>query len=264
MGMLDGKVAVVTNACNATGRAIALLMAEEGARVVAHDSEAVVREILDRGGDAVGCSASVASWEGSHELVETATDHFGRLDILVNSPKQDAGVGSPMLSEIEREEWESVQQATLKAAFCCTRAALPHMRKEGEGRLIHLVLPEGFLGGAGHTHHGAAEMAVAGLSRNAAIEMKRFHVTSNCVVPLTSAAPASEPADPAPLVVFLASDAASGLSGQIFGVEGREVLLFSQSRIQRSMHNSEGWTVERLCEVFESTMGPYFTPLTSS
>jgi len=138
---------------------------------------------------------------------------------------------------------------------------LPHMRKQGQGRLIHLVLPEGFVGGAGHTHHGAAEMAVVGLSRNAAIEMERFHVTSNCVVPFCGVAGGSEPADPAPLAVFLASDAASGLSGQTFGVEGKEVILFSQSRIQRSMHNSEGWTVERLCEVFEPTMRPYFTPL---
>jgi hypothetical protein len=81
------------------------------------------------------------------------------------------------------------------------------------------------------------------------------------VVPFSRAAGGSESADPGPLTVFLASDAASRLSGQIFGVEGKEVFLFSQSRILRSMHNSEGWTVQRLSEVFEATMRPYFTPL---
>jgi NAD(P)-dependent dehydrogenase (short-subunit alcohol dehydrogenase family) len=261
MGMLQGKVAVVTNAGGRMGEAIALLMADEGARVVAHDSEAVVQGIRERGGEAVGSSESVETWEGSQHLAQVAIDHFGRLDVLVNSLKVDDGLRAPRLSEIEREEWECVERGTLKAAFCCTRAVLPHMRKQGQGRLIHLVLPEGFLGRAGHTHHGAAEMAVVGLSRNAAIDMERFHVTSNCVVPFSRAAGGSEPADPSPLAVFLASDAASGLSGQIFGVEGKEVFLFSQSRILRSMHNSEGWTVERLSGVFERTMGPYFTPL---
>ena len=103
MGMLDGKVAVVTNAGAGIGRAIALLMAEEGARVMVHDSEAVAEEIRDRGGETVPCAASVMSWEGSQELVQAAVDHFGGLDILVNSPNSDAGLQGPMISEIGRE-----------------------------------------------------------------------------------------------------------------------------------------------------------------
>ena len=264
MGMLDGKVAVVTNSGVGMGRAIALLMAEEGARVVVHDSEAVAEEIRDRGGETVPCPASVMSWEGSHELVQAAVDHFGRLDILVNSPNADAGFQGPMISEIGQEEWESVSRATLKAAFCCTRAALPHMRKQRHGRLIHFISPEAVIGREGYTHHGALEMAVVGLSRNAAIEMERYGVTSNCIVSSTRQDSPSEPEDVAPLVVFLASDAAQNLTGQIFGVQGKEVSLFTQARIQRSIHNSEGWTVERLSETFESSMRPYFTPLESS
>ena len=89
MGMLDGKVAVVTNSGVGMGRAVALLMADEGARVVVHDSEGVVREIRERGGEAMGCPASMMSWEGSQELVQTGIDHFGRLDILVNSVNDD-------------------------------------------------------------------------------------------------------------------------------------------------------------------------------
>jgi NAD(P)-dependent dehydrogenase (short-subunit alcohol dehydrogenase family) len=191
-------------------------------------------------------------------------DHFGRLDILVNSVNDDTSFQGTMISEIGREEWESVARGTLKAAFCCTRAALPHMRKQRQGRLIHLTSPEASIGRVGYTHHGALQMAVVGLSRNAAIEMERYGVTSNCILSSTRPDSSSEPEDVAPLVVFLGSDAAQNLSGQIFGVKDKEVSLFSQSRIQRSMHNSEGWTVERLSETFESTMGPFFTPLESS
>jgi NAD(P)-dependent dehydrogenase (short-subunit alcohol dehydrogenase family) len=264
MGMLDGKVAVVTNAGAGIGRAIAFLMAEEGARVVVHDSEAVAEEIRDRGGETVPCAASVMSWEGSQELVQAAVDHFGGLDILVNSVNDDTAFQGPMISEIGQEEWELVERATLKAAFCCIRAALPHMRKQRQGRLIHFTSPEALVGGVGYTQYGALQMAVVGLSRNAAIEMERYRVTSNCIVSSTRRDSLSEPEDVAPLVVFLASDAAQNLTGQIFGVQDKEVSLFSQARIQRSIHNSEGWTVERLSETFESTMRPYFTPLEPS
>jgi NAD(P)-dependent dehydrogenase (short-subunit alcohol dehydrogenase family) len=258
--MLDGKVAVVTNSGTGMGRAIALLMAGEGARVVVHGSDAVVREIKTGGGEAVGCPASVMSWEGSQELVQTAVDHFGGLDILVNNVDDNFALQGTMISEIGREEWESVSRATLKAAFCCTRAALPHMRKQRQGRLIHLISPEAVIGRVGYTQPGTFQMAIVGLSRNAAIEMERSRVTSNCVVSSTRWDSPSRPEDVAPLVVFLGSDAAQNLTGQIFGVQDKEVALFSQSRIQRSIHNSEGWTVERLSEIFESSMRPYFTP----
>jgi NAD(P)-dependent dehydrogenase (short-subunit alcohol dehydrogenase family) len=138
------------------------------------------------------------------------------------------------------------------------------MRKQRQGRLIHLVSSEALVGNAGYSHHGALQMAVIGLSRNAAIEMERYQVTSNCIVPFSGPADVSDPADAAPLAVFLASDASHGLSGQIFGVRGREIFLLSQPRIQRSIHNSEGWTVDRLSETFESTLRPFFTPLDPS
>lgn len=261
MGMLDEKVAVVTNGGQGVGRETALLMAHEGARVVVHDSEAVVQEIRERGGEAAACMASVMSMGGSNRLTQTALDAFGRLDILVNGPHAGAGLRRPTISEIGEEEWASVQRATLKAAFLCTRAALPHMRKQRHGRLIHFVSSEALAGNVGYTHHGALQVGVAGLSRNAAIEVERYHVTSNCIVPFSGPRAVLDPADVAPLAVFLASDAAHGLSGQMLGVRGKEIFLLSQPRIQRSMHNSQGWTVERLSETFESTMGPYFTPL---
>jgi len=261
MGMLDGKVAVVTNAGVGMGREIALLMAEEGARVVAHDAEDVVREIMKSGGQAVACSAALTSWQGGEELVQAAMDHFGRLDILVSRMDYGEAPQDRMISEISKEEWERGAQAHLKASFLCTRAALPCMRKQKQGRLIHLISAEAVVGAVGHTQDGALQMAVVGMSRNAAIEMERYRVTSNCIVPYNIPGSVSDPADVAPLTVFLGSDGAQGLSGQIFGVRGKEIFLFSQSRIQRSIHHSQGWTVERLSATFESTMLPYFTPL---
>lgn len=107
-------------------------------------------------------------------------------------------------------------------------------------------------------------MAVAGLSRNAAIEMERSRVTSNCIVPCSGSRTDLDPANVAPLAAFLGSDAAQGLSGQMFGVRDREIFLFSQPRIQRSIHNSRGWTVERISAMFEATMRSHFTPLESA
>jgi len=264
MGMLDGKVTAVMNAGRGMGREIALLMAEEGARVVAHDAEGLVQEIRECGGEAVTCSAVLTTWKGSQELVQAAMDHFGRLDILVNHMNPREAPQNRMISEISREEWERAAQAHLKASFLCSRAALACMRSQKQGRLIHLTSSEAVVGAVGHTQDGAIQMAVLGLSRNAAIEMERYCVTSNCIVPCNSPGSVPEPADVAPLTVFLGSDGAKGLSGQIFGVRGKEILLFSQSRIQRSIHHSQGWTVERLSTTFESTMLPYFTPLETS
>lgn len=278
MGMLEGKVAVVTNAGRGMGRTIALRMAEEGARVVVQHCDdsakpvepnaslpgGVVREIKERGGDAVACTASVMTWEGSHDLMEAAMNRFGRLDILVNDVNHADAFPSRMIFDVPLEEWESIQRSCLKASFLCTRAALPCMRQQKQGRLIHFVSAQAVIGAVGQTHYGAAQMAVAGLSRNAAIEMERYGVTSNCIVLCSKPGSDTDPAGIPALAVFLASDAANSLSGQVFGVQDKEILLFSQPRIQRSMHNSQGWTVERLSAIFESTMKPHFTPLESS
>jgi NAD(P)-dependent dehydrogenase (short-subunit alcohol dehydrogenase family) len=266
MGMLDGKAAIVTNSGWGMGRTIALSMAAAGARVVVHGpdaslAEGVVLEIAERGGVAVACSEPAMTWEGSHDLVLTAMDHFDRVDILVNGLNANIVPEGTMISEIRREEWESVQRDYLKAAFCATRAALPYMRKQKQGRLIHFVSAEAAIGGVGYAHHGAVQMAVAGLSRNAAIEMDRYRVTSNCIVTCNGSGSVSDPADAASLAGFLASDAAHRLSGQVFGVRENEIFLFSQPRIHRSIHNSRGWTVERLSAMFESTMRRDFTPL---
>ncbi len=294
MGMIDGKVAVVTGAGQGIGREIALSMARAGAQVVVNDlgcseygegndpsvAQKVVDEIKNEGGEAAANTDSVASWQGAHQIIQTALDHFGRIDILVNN----AGIiRNRICYKISREEWEDIQRVHLKGTFCCTRAAAPYMRKQKQGRLIHFTSTSGLIGTIGHTNYGTAKMAIAGLSRNVAIEMKHFKVTSNCIAPFAwSRMVASVPtkteeaqkevdrlknvkaADVAPLAVYLASESSKNISGQIFGVRGKEIYLFSQPRIERSMHNSEGWTVGDIEKHLEPTLMNHFTPLETS
>ena len=294
MSVLEGKVAVVTGGGRGIGREVALLMARKGAEVVVNDpggaadgrgrdasvAETVVREINADGGRAVSNTDSVASWAGGHRIIETALDHFGRIDILMNN----AGIlRDRMLFKMSREEWASVMDVHLKGTFCCSRAALPHMRKQKGGRLVHLSSTAGLIGNIGQTNYGTAKMAIAGFSRNVAIEMERYKVTSNCIAPfawtrLTATIPTDTEeqkkrvekikkmtaADVAPLAVFLASEAARNISGQIFGVRGKEIYLFSQSRIERSIHKDDGWTVEDLSQMFEPMMTPHFASMDTS
>jgi len=294
MGMLEGKVAVITGAGRGIGREIALLMAAQGARVVVNDlggseagegqdlsvAEQVAAEIRARGGQAAANTDSVRSWEGGHRIVQTALDHFGRLDILVNN----AGIlRDRMIFKMSEEEWDAVLDVHLKGTFCCTRAAAPHLREQKSGSLIHFTSTAGLIGNLGQTNYGAAKMAIAGFSRNVAIDMQRANVTSNCIAPfawtrLIATIPTDTEAqkkrvekikkmtaaDVAPLAVFLASEAARNISGQIFGVRGKEVYLFSQPRIARSIHNSQGWTAEELAEVLEPAMRTHLTPMDTS
>jgi len=294
MAVLQNKVAVITGAGRGIGRGIALLMASEGARVVVNDlggteagegkdssvAEQVAAEIRARGGEAKANTDSVASWDGAHRIVQTALDSFGRIDILVNN----AGIlRDRMLFNMSEEEWDAVMSVHLKGTFCCTRAAVPHMRQQKSGRLIHFTSTSGLIGNVGQANYGAAKLGIAGLSRNAAIDMARSNVTSNCIAPfawtrLIATIPTETEAqrkrvekikkmtaaDVAPLAVFLASDAAQNISGQIFGVRGKEIYLFSQPRVVRSIHQSLGWTVEELTEVLEPTMKSHFTPLETS
>jgi NAD(P)-dependent dehydrogenase (short-subunit alcohol dehydrogenase family) len=294
MGMLDGSAAVVTGAGRGIGRAVAIAMAEAGARVIVNDtgvsidgknsdasiSEGVAKEIRDRKGAAVANSDSVSTWNGAQKIIQAAMDNFGRIDILVNN----AGITRDRICyKLSEEEWKEALDVNLHGVFFCTRAAVPYMRDQKYGRLIHMSSTSGLIGTIGHANYGTAKMAVTGFSRNTAIEMQRFNVTSNCIAPfawtrLVEARPDGteeakkqidmmkkmSPADAAPLTVFLAGKESGKISGQIFGVRGREIYLFSQPRIQRSVHNSDGWTVDGLAETIPAVMKDHLVPLETS
>ena len=292
--VLKGKAAVVTGAARGIGKEIAVLMARLGARVVVNDyggSEAgqgaakapadeAVEEIRKAGGEAVANYESVASMAGGQRIVQTALDAFGRIDIVVNN----AGIlRDRMIFNMTEEEWDAVIDTHLKGAFAVTRAAAPHMREQRSGRVINMTSTSGLVGNVGQANYAAAKLGIVGLTKVTALDMARYNVTANCISPFawtrmigtipteTEAQKARvekikklSPAHIAPVAGFLASDFAKEVTGQVFGVRGKEIMLFGHMRPIMRVHHAEGWTVERLAEMFPGTLQHHCVPLETS
>ena len=289
--MLDGKVAVVTGAGRGIGRATAICLAANGARVVVNDvGAAVTGEGLDAGpaqqvvseiaqangqGRAIANTDSVADWESAQRIVQTAIDTFGRIDIVVNN----AGIlRDRMFHYMSPEEWDAVIKVHLYGAFYVSRAAVAHFRKQESGCFVHITSTSGLIGSVGQVNYGAAKLGIAGLSRNIAMDMRRYNIRSNCIGPhafsrmietvpgqseeqLKARAEKTKPDHIAQLIAFLGTDAAKEVSGQIFGVRGNEVYLYNQPRPVRIMARSDGWTPEKLAEHWLPAVKNSFTPL---
>ena len=291
MGMMDGKVAVVTGAGGGIGRATALELAANGAKVVVNDiggtvtgegrdsgpAQRVVAEIAQAHGEgrAVANTGSVASWDDAQAMVQQAIDSFGRIDMVVNN----AGIlRDRMFHYMSIEEWDAVMKVHLYGAFYVSRAAVPHFRKQESGCYVHITSTSGLIGSVGQTNYGAAKLGIAGLSRCIAMDMERYHIRSNCIGPhafsrmietvpgqteeqMKQRAERTKPDHIAKLISFLGTDAAADVSGQIFGVRGNEVYLYNQPRPIRIMARPDGWTSEKLAEHWLPAMKPAFTPL---
>src|SRR6266705_583843 len=292
--ILKDRVAVVTGAARGIGREIALLMAQLGARVVVNDyggSEAgqgttqapandVVEEIRKAGGQAVASYDSVATMAGGERIVRTAVDAFGRIDIVVNN----AGIlRDRMIFNMTEEEWDAVIDTHLKGSFAVTRAAAPLMREQKWGRFINMTSTSGLVGNVGQANYAAAKLGIVGLTKVTALDMARYNVTANCISPFawtrmigtipteTEAQKARvekikqlSPAHIAPMAAFLASDAAKDITGQVFGVRGKEIMLFGHERPIMRVHHADGWTPERIAEIFPGTLQHHLVPLVTS
>src|SRR3954465_8119542 len=289
-----GKVAIVTGAGRGIGRATALLMAQEGASVVINDvgaslegsgadagpAQEVVNEIRKAGGEAIASTLSIAEPKNADEIVKAALDAFGRVDILVNN----AGILRDVIfHKMSWSDWSDVLAVHLNGSFNMSRACAVHFREQNSGAYVHMTSTSGLIGNFGQANYMAAKLGIMGLSRAIALDMARFKVRSNCIAPfawtrMIDSIPAQTEAEKrrverfqqmtpekiAPLVVYLASDRAEGISGQIFAVRNNEVFLFNQPRPIRSIHRSEGWTPQRLDEQLKGAFGASMTPLERS
>jgi NAD(P)-dependent dehydrogenase (short-subunit alcohol dehydrogenase family) len=293
--MLAGKVAVVTGAGGGIGREIALAMALAGAKVVVNDigasltgqgptsatpGEQTVAIIAQRGGEAVLNTDSVSEWANAQRIVQTALDAFGRIDIVVNN----AGIlRDQIFHKMAIEDWKAVIDVHLNGSFYVSRAAAEHFRKQGSGAYVHMTSTSGLIGNFGQANYSAAKLGIAALSKSIALDMQRFGVRSNCIAPfawsrMTSSIPAETDAEKArvarlqqmtpdknaPLAVFLASDAAKDVTGQIFAARHNELFVFSQPRPVRSAHRAEGWTPETIAETAMPALKSGFLPLDRS
>ena len=273
--IVQDKVVVVTGSGAGIGRDFAKSFAAHGAKVVVNDlardketgkslAEAVVEEIRRDGGEAVAAVESVAEWNSAHRIIQAALDTFGRIDCVVNN----AGiVRDRFIFNMSEEEWKAVIDVHLNGSFYMTRAAAPHFKAQASGAYVHMTSTSGLIGNLGQGNYSAAKMGIVGLSKSIALDMAKFNVRSNCIAPwawtaMTATIPADstesiariekmkkmESAKVAPLAVYLASDRASKVNGQIFGARANELYLFNQIRMIRSMHSANGWTPDTIAD----------------
>jgi NAD(P)-dependent dehydrogenase (short-subunit alcohol dehydrogenase family) len=293
-GIVEGKVAIVTGAGRGIGRAIAILMAQQGAKVLVNDvgvaldgsggdagpAQQVADEIKAKGGQAIASTLSVGEPQNADAIVKAALDAFGRVDILVNN----AGIlRDRIFHRMSWSDWSDVIAVHLHGSFNMSRACAGHFREQNSGSFIHMTSTSGLIGNFGQANYMAAKMGIVGLSRGIALDMQRFNVRSNAIAPfawgrMIGSIPTETEAEKervarlqqmtpekiAPLVVYLGSDRAAGVSGQILSVRNNEIFLFNQTRPIRSIHRSDGWTPEALDAQLKGAFGPSFTPLDRS
>ena len=288
------KVVLVTGAGGGIGRDFALALGREGAKVVVNDLGAtvngegrdlsralsVVDEIVAAGGVAIANGDSVADWDSANNMVRQAVETYGKIDCVINN----AGIlRDRFFFNMSPDEWRAVMDVHLNGPFYVSRAAAPYFKSQQSGSYIHMVSTSGLIGNLGQANYSAAKLGLAALSKSIAMDMAKFNVRSNCIAPfawsrMIDGMPTEteeqkarvarlqrmDTAKIAPLAVYLASDAAVDVSGQIFAVRANEVFLMSQSRPLKSMHTAEGWTPQTLAERVIPAMRPSFYKLDRS
>jgi NAD(P)-dependent dehydrogenase (short-subunit alcohol dehydrogenase family) len=286
--LLKGRNAVVTGAGRGIGRGIAIALAAEGANVVVNDpgvaedgtgfnqapADEVVEVIRSQGGTAIPNYDTVVTVEGGENMIKDCVDNFGRIDILVNN----AGIlRDRMIFNLTEEEWDAVIAVHLKGHFACTKPASVLMRQQRYGRIVNFSSISGLRGNTGQANYGAAKAGIAGFTRVVARDLGRYGVTCNCIAPaaatrLTATVPDAAaalraqrgiaqpgagaarlaertPEHIAPMVVYLCTDYAWNINGQIFHVGGGTISLAATETPIRGITKSGKWTLEELAQV---------------
>jgi NAD(P)-dependent dehydrogenase (short-subunit alcohol dehydrogenase family) len=284
MGLLDGRVAVVTGSGRGIGRGIAMELAANGAKVVINDAGVDVdgrggsedaaaqtcKEIEAAGGEAVPNYGDVSKFDQAQGIIQTAVDSFGTIDILVNN----AGIlRDKSLLKMDEAEYDAVIAVHQKGTFNCTRHAAPIMKEKGYGRIINITSSAGLRGNFGQTNYSAAKAAIAGMTLTWAIELGKYGITVNAMAPsgvtrMTTGLLAADAAkippemDPglnAPMIAFLASEQAGHVNGQVLGRRGYTYTIFQQYKIIAGMNKPGGWTAEEVAKNFDTVLGLYMT-----
>lgn len=280
---MAGKVVAVTGAGRGIGRAVALAAAAEGAKVVVNDygvaidgasptsevAEAVVKEIEAAGGDAVAVADDVATMAGGQRVVDMALDSYGRLDGVVCV----AGIlRERMLFNMTEEEWDPVVATHLKGTFTVFRAASAVMRKQRAGTLIGFTSGN-HQGSVSQANYSAAKGGIISLVRSAALGLHKYGVSANAVAPVARTrmsanvpmelAEIGEPEDVAALVVYLLSDRAQEVTGQVYTIAGPKIAVWAQPRELRSAYAEGSWTPERIAEFLPGSVGVDPMPMLS-
>ena len=293
-GIVAGKTAVVTGAGRGIGRGIAMLLAKEGARVVVCDigaslqgegsdtgpAQETVDAIKKVGGEAIASTLSITEPKNAEAIVKIALEAFGRIDILVNN----AGILRDVIfHKMSWSDWSDVIAVHLNGSFNMSRAVAPLFREQNSGAFVHMTSTSGLVGNFGQANYMAAKLGIMGLSRGIALDMARFNVRSNCIAPfaftrMIESIPAQSEQDKrrieafqrmtpekiAPLAVFLCSDAAAGITGQVLSVRNNEIYLFNQPRPVKTIHRADGWTPEQIAAELNPAFASLFTPLERS
>jgi NAD(P)-dependent dehydrogenase (short-subunit alcohol dehydrogenase family) len=286
MGLLDGRVAVVTGSGRGIGRGIALCLASEGAKVVVNDpgstvdgrgkegdpAHEVVEEIKQAGGQAVVNYDSVADFAAAERIIKTAVERFGRIDILVNN----AGIlRDKSVVKMDESDFDAVLGVHLKGSFNCGRHAIPFMREQSYGRVINITSSAGLRGNFGQSNYSAAKAGIMGLTFTWALECGKYGITVNAMAPagLTRMvglipgmegkpmAPEMDPNQNAPMVAFLASEKAAHVNGQIFGRRGFAFTIFQTPRPIASMYKPGGLTPAEIAENFDGVFLEHLQPV---
>ena len=268
-----------------------MLLASRGANVVVNDigaslggdidnestAQKVVREIREAGGEAAASADSVSTWASAEKIIQCALDSFGRIDAVVNN----AGILRDVIfHKMTESDFDAVVNVMLKGSFNVSRHAANHFRKQEAGAFVHMTSTAGLIGAIGQANYAAAKLGIVGLSNSIARDMEKYRVRSNCLAPsgwtrMIASIPTDNPAQQkrvaqrmtvkaemnAPLTVFLCSDAAAEVSGQVFSVRKNELFLYSQHRPVRGVHRSEGWTPATIAEHALPSFRPSLTPL---
>jgi NAD(P)-dependent dehydrogenase (short-subunit alcohol dehydrogenase family) len=277
MGLLDGKVALVTGAGGGIGRAHALLFAREGASVLVNDTgverdgshadeslaERVVSEIRSAGGTAAANHDTVATWEGAGAIVRSALDAFGRLDVLVNN----AGIlRDKSFLKMDEAMWDAVVSTHLKGTFLCSQwFAKQVVAQGGSGRIVNTTSVSGMLGNFGQANYSAAKAGIYGLTRTMSIELQKHRITVNAIAPIaktrmTEDLPMFHGVDTltaehiAPAALFLSSDLCGDRTGHVLAVAGARVYAFkvveTPGRFKESDHGV--WTAQEIADSWDA------------